>query len=75
MIDHCLDPFLVNGSSVLRDSGVCGEHGTCESLPAGGYQCTCDKDYTGNHCHNSKCVLCLIKGQNCSFWVYFKVMI
>lgn len=62
VIDPCLEPFLVNGSSVLRDSGVCGEHGTCESLSAGKYECKCDKDYTGNHCHNSKYVLCLIEG-------------
>lgn len=61
MIDPCLEPVLVNGSSVLRDSGVCGAHGTCESLSAGKYTCKCDKDYTGNHCHLSKYALWLFE--------------
>jgi len=59
VIDPCLEPVVVNGSSVLQDSGLCGEHGTCESLSAGNYQCRCDIDYTGNHCHKSKCVVLL----------------
>lgn len=61
VIDPCLEPFSVNGSSVLRDSGVCGTHGTCESLSAGTYRCKCDRDYMGNHCHISKYALCLFQ--------------
>ena len=71
MIDPCLEPLVVNGSSVLVDSGVCGEHGTCESLPAGNYQCRCDKDYTGDHCHKSKYVLCSIDDKKLYTSVYF----
>lgn len=51
VIDPCVEPVMINGTTVLRDSGVCGAHGTCESLDAGKYQCKCDKDYSGNHCH------------------------
>lgn len=53
-INSCLELATVNGSAVLRDSGVCGAHGTCESLSGGNYHCKCDRDYTGNHCHLSK---------------------
>ena len=59
VINPCLEPAIVNGTSVLRDSGVCGAHGTCEALSAGNYGCKCDKDYTGNHCHTSKMVMIL----------------
>lgn len=58
VIDPCLETFVKNGSSVLRDSGVCGAHGTCVSLSGGKHRCKCDKDYTGNHCHLSKYTLC-----------------
>ena len=44
----------MNGSSVLRDSGVCGAHGTCENVDVGKFKCKCDKEHTGNHCHISK---------------------
>ena len=57
VIDPCVEPVTLNGTVVLRDSGVCGAHGTCELLPTGNYSlynCKCDKDYTGNHCHESK---------------------
>lgn len=57
MINPCLEPATVNGSLVSRDSGVCGAHGICESLSAGNYQCKCDRDYKGNHCHISKFVI------------------
>lgn len=52
---------MINGSTVLRDSGVCGAHGTCESLDAGKYQCKCDEDYSGNHCHESESKTSLIE--------------
>lgn len=46
----------MNGSSFLRDSGVCGAYGTCENVGVGKFRCKCDKEHTGNHCHLSKCV-------------------
>ena len=54
MINPCLEPATVNGTSILRDSGICGAHGTCELLSPGNYSCKCAKDYKGNHCHESK---------------------
>lgn len=39
---------------MLRDTGVCGAHGTCKFLSPGNYTCNCHKDYLGNHCHKSK---------------------
>lgn len=46
----------MNGSSFLRDSGVCGAHGTCENVGVEKFRCKCDKEHTGHHCHLSKCV-------------------
>lgn len=54
VINPCLEPATVNGSTVLRDTGVCGAHGTCKFLFPGNYTCNCHKDYVGNHCHKSK---------------------
>ncbi|KAJ8873823.1 hypothetical protein PR048_024659 [Dryococelus australis] len=57
VVDSCTVPAPSNssaGGAMLIPSGICGDHGTCISLAAGGFQCSCDAGYTGKYCHENK---------------------
>ncbi|XP_063231226.1 protein jagged-1b [Bacillus rossius redtenbacheri] len=56
VVDSCTVPAPSNssaGGAMLVPSGICGEHGACLSLSAGGFQCSCDAGYTGKYCHEN----------------------
>ena len=51
-ICHCTDGFYGEqcNSQLSCSSSPCKHHGTCSSLPNGGYNCTCLEDYEGPNC-------------------------
>lgn len=69
VIDGCTVPVPSEGNNtlVLTQSGVCGEHGRCYSIPGGGYRCSCNPGYMGKHCHESKFLI------SCIQWAFIRV--
>jgi hypothetical protein len=51
-ICHCADGFYGEWCShkLSCSSSPCKRHGTCTSLPSGGYNCSCLKGYEGPNC-------------------------
>lgn len=69
VIDGCTVPVPSEGNNtlVLTQSGVCGEHGRCYSIPGGGYRCSCNPGYMGKYCHESKFFISCIQWAFISF--------
>nr|XP_024219617.1 protein jagged-1b-like [Halyomorpha halys] len=55
VMDNCsvAVPSNITGTTILVPSGICGDHGHCFSLPAGGFKCSCDPGYAGKFCHEN----------------------
>ena len=59
-IDSCTVHESSNKSKlgyIVHSSGICGDHGTCTTLPENKYKCDCELGWEGTHCELSK-LLC-----------------